>query len=982
MWTPDQYAPITGSGARKLATSAVAPLVAAARGYLSVTPTTLKESASALGLATNSKHYRQLRTAVGATDTLVLPWFDGADVTQAAASSVVTGQQVRPTPASLQLRPDVPRFDANGRPVKYELLAGNLSVLGIHPATPPSWISSPSRVLIAEGALKGDSALTAYLRHIGVSEDDLSIADPVQAWSRLNEILSMTPAEQTVLIVTFVGAANWHSDPSWNALRFHGLEVNICFDADVAQNPNVWREADRLWQLIERKKGRPGLVALPDIGIPKMGIDDWFAGPGSWPDLIAAVLTEMPDRPSVADEPAAGEWRVIPEKHIVAKYSPAIGPDGRPVPGAGSWEPKVDIAGRVKGIDYIREAYADELESGILDPRPDPSAVEAGVEFELTYLVDGEIEPRVTVVAGTATTAADPPDQWHRRGAALSPALTTHPDWPPPIDWLRAIKRHRRSDVLERTRWGHMGWVPTETAGMVFIAGNCVVGADGLLTHDVAQPGVTDLLLAGASNYGVQVAASPEDDQLAFETVITAYLDAWRNPADAAVILAAAIRPVAPFYPRRTLFITGTAGSGKTWAARAAMNFWQSRPGAFQTASTGAVNDTFAATEVAVSRTPIWVMDDLAPKASRTASEADQTKVGEIFRAVANATPRRRQRPDMTSRAPSTPRAMLIATGENTLPIASEMQRVVHVHAQKNGYLASSREATDLVESLARTTMMPSTVTGACIRYIGQRGAAIGWAAMVREYTEAMAGLKTRAQRVIQGGFDSVRHAESIADLALGLTILIETGVWLGVDRRLIRRLQGLFAGMYAIAASGVRGSTETRAGISAIKAIAAALAAGECHITGPDLGMPVGAGTTLLDLGDLALNRRLGWVPPSRPDDAPRPGGKRIGDLVTGPSGSLVVILQPDAAFTVAARSTGLVNPGQRSGQTWSAVWEEGLAATEWQRKRSGANTPSSNVRACGVTGVPVPLSTLIQVSNGEWGLTDDDSQLDDLPR
>ena len=93
----------------------------------------------------------------------------------------------------------------------------------------------------------------------------------------MRDILAAVPAADRLLIVTFVGVANWHHDPSWNTLRFVDRDVMLAFDADVTVNPDVWREANALWQLAERKKGNPQLVALPDIGIPKMGVDDYLA---------------------------------------------------------------------------------------------------------------------------------------------------------------------------------------------------------------------------------------------------------------------------------------------------------------------------------------------------------------------------------------------------------------------------------------------------------------------------------------------------------------------------------------------------------------------------------------------------------------------------------------------------------------------------------------------------------------------------------
>lgn len=981
-WTPSNYAPtITGSGAAKLAASGVAPLVAAARGYLSVTPETLKAAAPTLGITGATKHFRQLRDAATSGDTLVMPWFDAETIIQADQASVRTGTRTEPIHTSLQLRPKIPRVDPKSpadkpRTVKYELLAGNLSCLGIHPAMPPEWITDPARVFITEGALKGDAVLSAYLEHLGLAPSDLALADPTAARARMRDILAAVPAADRLLIVTFVGVANWHHDPSWNTLRFVDRDVMLAFDADVTVNPDVWREANALWQLAERKKGNPQLVALPDIGIPKMGVDDYLAteGGGDWTALLTHTVERLPERPARPDEPAAGEWRVQPNAPTpcVSKWTPVIGPDGRSIPGAGSWEQKVAIAGRVAVINSTRTATGDELATGKLDEMPDPDAVESTVEFELEF-VGGDGENQTLIVRGTGTTPADPPDQWHRRGATVPAALTTHPDWPPPMDWLRAIKRHRTEEVAAQMSWGHMGWVPATDGQMVFITGAQVVGAGGLVDHALARPGVTDSVLAGASNYGIELAPTPDDERQAWEEVVRAYLDAWRDPANAAMILAAAIRPVAPIKPVRVLFISGAPSSGKTWGAQAATWFWQSRPGAFNTASTGAVNDTAAATESAVSKALIWVVDDLAPSSDPQKAKADQAKVGSLVRAVANQTPRRRMKADMTSQDVHPALAMVIITGENPLAVGSEMQRVVHVRARKGDYLAEDRAATDRVKDLASTTMKLGWVAGACIRFIAAQARTSGWADVVATYRAASDLLEKRAQNVMGKGPESIRHAESSADLALGLKVLIETGASLGADPELLRTLNQQYVGIYRVAAEGLVSTTLSRIGVSTIQALAAALAAGECHVTGPEIGLPVPAGVTINGLDDLALNRRLGWTLPARADDAPRPGGRRVGDLIMGPDDTPVIILTPDAAFTEAARKPAMVNAGARAQQAWSAFWEEGLGYTHWARKRSGANNLGITVRAAGVTGVPITLETLLAVGDGSWGVTEE---------
>src|SRR5699024_11425526 len=65
-----------GHGAGKLAASAVAPLVAAARGYATVTPENLPEAVRGYRLGSmNSAAARQLKNDVGDGDAMMMPWF-------------------------------------------------------------------------------------------------------------------------------------------------------------------------------------------------------------------------------------------------------------------------------------------------------------------------------------------------------------------------------------------------------------------------------------------------------------------------------------------------------------------------------------------------------------------------------------------------------------------------------------------------------------------------------------------------------------------------------------------------------------------------------------------------------------------------------------------------------------------------------------------------------------------------------------------
>lgn len=102
-FTPADYAWMnltTAPGAVKLSASAVAPLVAAERGYFTITPDAVKAGTARLGVKSmNSAGGRQAKVGAETGDAMAMPWFAAASVAEAATS----GRSVELT--TYQLRP-------------------------------------------------------------------------------------------------------------------------------------------------------------------------------------------------------------------------------------------------------------------------------------------------------------------------------------------------------------------------------------------------------------------------------------------------------------------------------------------------------------------------------------------------------------------------------------------------------------------------------------------------------------------------------------------------------------------------------------------------------------------------------------------------------------------------------------------------------------------------------------------------------------
>lgn len=309
-WTADEYA-VTGNytaAAAKLADSGVAPLIVAARGYLTVPKG---------GLATNPRAYfphvpipikgstqnQRMLTSNDRGDLLTMPWYTHDDVVDAEKSLKVT------MPRTYQYRPQNPVRDEKGRERKYEFFSRRGTPIGMHPSFPTQWIDTTPVVLIAEGLLKADSALTGYLLANGCKRDDLAwtekdssgdhTANMKAARSRLAFLLDRIDPENRVLILSIGGVDNWKNNPEWRSIRLTKRSVMLGIDGDVATNPNVYRAAAELWDFLGKKKATPILIAPDVIGKDgkKVGLDDYLGDHGDWGMLLEHARASLGNKP-------------------------------------------------------------------------------------------------------------------------------------------------------------------------------------------------------------------------------------------------------------------------------------------------------------------------------------------------------------------------------------------------------------------------------------------------------------------------------------------------------------------------------------------------------------------------------------------------------------------------------------------------------------------------------------------------------------
>ena len=1003
-WTGQDYAAsITGSGAFKLADSGVAPLVAAARGYERIDKTNYTEMARRMQVVGNSNQGKRFKRTLSAPgkDGMLMPWYSLAGIMKA----VREGEGA--VPHTYQVRPEFPENNDAGKPLKYEFVSNIGTPLDLHPAIPTDWIDTTPVVMFAEGMLKGDSALSAYLVHNGISYSELrseGVENPVE---KLRELLERIPHDERVLIVSIGGVYNASGNAvDWREISLKDRTGWIAFDADISVNPAVHAAANKLsTQLTEKSRMSEILYLNPQVATgddgssAKDGVDDFLAKRGLWADLISQLDDVMPDAPAKNEEDKPGAWRVGSTGQFVEECV-ALNTGAGGTIGGYRWDRRVEIGGRIIALEKRRQPTDQELKTGLFNPDVKAEDVDdAQVEIEVAWHQAGR--DYTATVTGPETILNYRPEEWIRHKATVPAGLLMHPEWPPRgakgENWLSAVKGNRPEEVAFKTRWMQMGWVPVQDGDPVFLIGDQVVG-DEDTAHNVL-PGISSREIDVIQKYGVgdNIAGSFEDEKFReearrnFRTIMDTYIHskAWTDLSTAAVVLAAALRPTIPIRPKATVYAWGPKGKGKSWTAECMMHFWARRRGDWHEELPGSAKDTAAAMENAVARTPIWVIDDLAPSAVRRQAEQEDAKLADITRAIFNNATKLRMNADMTVRKSNKPMTQLIMTAENELSTPSAKERLIPLYVGK-GKLNPDREPTDALNDIARVHGTPARFTAQVIKYI--RFAATkhpgGWAAYVSSMEDGRTQLKEQISDLMKemgAASGSLERTSTLAaDVMLTFFILenLARELDMGDDFAEQFLVEGdMSMAVIQLVTNAHAENQQAAPGISLVKALAALLASGEAHvISGDDPARPPIEGT---EQSEAMINNRLGWVVGGSSDGALRPSGKNIGTVVTVKDRGAqqyhkVVLFSSDTAFSAAQKAyPSLIQFGQGPTAAWSSVWDESLQPPYITRIKNSRGTLLATWRQGKITGVPVEVSRLV---DGGMNLEDlPDVSLDD---
>lgn len=1000
-WMPGDYAAagIGGYNAEKLATSAIAPLVAAARGYETFDASTIDEAFSRYDLGRkNSKQGRRVIDALGRADLMVMPWFTPDEIYAADRFANV------PLPTSIQYRPARPAKNDEGKELKYEFVVDHHSPLGLHPAIPSAWLDAVPRVLVAEGLLKGDAALSGMLIDAGVPIDELRLDNVEDPRAKMRELLERIPVEKRVLILTIAGVWNWRKNPEWRSLQLRGREVWVGIDGDISTNPQVHKAASELFDYIDtHHRATPKLlspvVTASDAGdLAKIGIDDYLAEVGNWASLLAMLTDTLPPAPAGKGADTVGAVRINEAGTAMEKCEPIIDSTTGAVIG-GRWTPVIALGGRVLSMVAEREPTHEEVATGRFGAGVTSDDATWDVEVEVSWEnAAGDVERHV--VHAPANILNYTPDQWDRKGARIPAPVLRNPEWPPAKThgeaWLKAIKSNRHDETATRVRWAAMGWVPVEGGVPAFVIGDQVIGGDD--TDAEVLPGITDVELAGAPRFGVGADDPRPFSDEAYQaeirrdlsSVVEIYVQsgAWTDPRVAAVVMACGLRPALPLRAATTCYFCGPPRKGKSFSAGAVMGFWSRTPGDWTGGMLpGSAKDTITSTEHAVSKTPIWVVDDLAPAVSARQADNEQDALGTLIRNIHNGAAKRRSNADGSARRVKYPKALLVATAENEPQTQSVKDRIVSIYIGF-GSLSEDRGPTNAIDALYMRDGAPARVSQALVKYIRHLAltSAYGWEDVYRQIKDARDECRANAADLIASSGSKVSDAKRAADMAGDLMVaLMLTGrmaTELGMDDEFVSlfSLRGMAGAIASLSGEGYHANNETSTGRRIITAASSVLRRGRAHIiNGDDTSVPPGESD-----GGNFTSQLLGWTKDAQ--GVSRRSGEAIGVLIHK-DGNPVVLLDPRAAFNVAAQHhPELVQPGQGQRSSWGSVWDENLVHPGFKRDTAGAAGGSTTVRVVvGKTsdgkpvrysGVPVPLDVLL---SGGLTHTEEEDDSDD---
>lgn len=174
--------------------------------------------------------------------------------------------------AGHQYRPDNPRLNAKGKPIKYENPSGSSVRLDVPPRCREQLAKPQIAIWFVEGIKKADSLASCDACAVGLTG--------VWNFKGRNPLGGIT------------------SLADFDYIALAERDAYICYDSDYKDNLSVRKTADRLAQHLGRKGANVKLIFLP-LGPrgEKLGVDDYLAQGHTVNDLIALASEQPPSLP-------------------------------------------------------------------------------------------------------------------------------------------------------------------------------------------------------------------------------------------------------------------------------------------------------------------------------------------------------------------------------------------------------------------------------------------------------------------------------------------------------------------------------------------------------------------------------------------------------------------------------------------------------------------------------------------------------------
>ena len=180
-----------------------------------------------------------------------------------------------------QYRPDYPRFDRKGKPIKYETPVGQCNGIDIPPGVGDLLGDPTVSLFVTEGSKKADCAALYGLCCVAL----------IGVWGFRG---TNTKGGVTALA-------------DWNDITLEGRDVIPAYDGDVARNPKVAKAICALADYLRFRKAKVRYLHLPDED-EKVGLDDWLTTDGhTVEDLWKLAKTDQPPIRNRPEEAVAGE---------------------------------------------------------------------------------------------------------------------------------------------------------------------------------------------------------------------------------------------------------------------------------------------------------------------------------------------------------------------------------------------------------------------------------------------------------------------------------------------------------------------------------------------------------------------------------------------------------------------------------------------------------------------------------------------------